>query len=99
MADELNNDTSLALQLIAVDLENKLDRLGDGIEFLKDRQEEMAIHIAKIKEAVYNPEEGIYARLRELEGWKRTHTKLMWLMTSSLIGLITAAIFSNFIPS
>ncbi len=99
MADELNNDTSLALQLIAVDLENKLDRLGDGIEFLKDRQEEMAIHISKIKEAVYNPEEGIYARLRELEGWKRTHTKLMWLMTSSLIGLITAAIFSNFIPS
>ncbi len=99
MADEQNNDTSLALQLIAVDLENKLDRLGDGIEYLKDRQEEMAVHISKIKEAVYNPEEGIYARLRELEGWKRTHTKLMWLMTSSLIGLITAAIFSNLIPS
>ena len=99
MADEQSNDTSLALQLIAVDLENKLDRLGDGIEYLKDRQEEMAVHISKIKEAVYNPEEGIYARLRELEGWKRTHTKLMWLMTSSLIGLITAAIFSNLIPS
>ena len=39
----------------------------DGIDNIKDRQEEMADDSGKIKEAVYNPDEGIYARLRELE--------------------------------
>ena len=51
----------------------------------------------RIKEAVYNPDQGLYARLRELENWKRTHSKLMWMVVSSMIGLVTAAIFTNII--
>ena len=39
----------------------------DGIDAVKDKQEEMADDIAKIKEAVYNPDEGLYARIRLLE--------------------------------
>ncbi len=54
-----------------VELNGKFERLMDAIDGVKDRQEDMADDIAKIKEAVYNPDEGLYARLRALETWKR----------------------------
>ena len=59
----------------------------DNIEIVKDRQEEMAEDIAKIKEAVYNPDSGIYARIRELEGFKRQVSKVLWIVVTTLIGL------------
>jgi predicted nucleic acid-binding Zn-ribbon protein len=89
--------STLSLQIELVELENKLDRVADGIEHLKERQEEMMAHISKIKEAVYNPEQGIYARLKELENWKSTHSKLMWMLVSSLIGLASATVYANFV--
>jgi hypothetical protein len=78
-----------------VDLNSKLQRMVDVIEVVKDRQEMMADDIAKIKNAVYNPDEGIYARLRELEGWKQTTSKIMWIFATSLIGLVTAVLLSD----
>ena len=89
--------STLSLQIEVVELENKLDRVADGIEHLKDRQEEMMSHISKIKEAVYNPEQGIYARLRELENWKKAHSKLMWMAISSIVGIVTATVLSNIV--
>jgi len=91
------NKSNLDLQLDVIELGNKIDRVADGIEHLRERQEEMMANISKIKEAVYNPEQGIYARLRELEGWKKTHSKLMWMLVSSLVGLVSAAVFTNVI--
>tara|TARA_R110001583_G_scaffold159613_1_gene311444 strand:+ start:5033 stop:5338 length:306 start_codon:yes stop_codon:yes gene_type:complete len=100
MADNFKDSakkSTLSLQIEVVELENKLDRVCDGIDHLKERQEEMMSHISKIKEAVYNPEQGIYARLRELEGWKKAHSKLMWMAISSIVGIVTAAVYSNII--
>tara|TARA_B100000579_G_C22043997_1_gene493976 strand:- start:12 stop:362 length:351 start_codon:yes stop_codon:yes gene_type:complete len=53
-----------------VELDGKMQRLMDGIDSVKEKQDVMADDIAKIKEAVYNPDEGLYARIRELEGYK-----------------------------
>ena len=78
-----------------VDLNGKIQRMVDVIEMVKDRQEDMATDITQIKEAVYHPDEGIYARLRELEGWKQTSSKIMWIFATSLIGLATAALLSG----
>ena len=78
-------------------LDVKFNRMMDAIETVKYKQDAMAEDIGKIKEAVYNPDQGLYARLRELENWKRTHSKLMWMVVSSMIGLVTAAIFKNII--
>ena len=47
----------------------------------------MAEDIVKIKEAVYNPDEGIYARIRELESFKRQVSKVLWILMTALIGL------------
>jgi len=70
-----------------IELNGKFERLMDNIEIVKDKQEEMAEDIAKIKEAVYNPDEGIYARIRELESFKRQVSKALWIIMTALIGL------------
>jgi hypothetical protein len=78
-------------------LDVKFNRMMDAIEIVKDKQDAMAEDITKIKEAVYNPDEGLYARIKELENWKKTHSKLMWMVVSAMLGLVSAAIFTNLI--
>jgi len=80
-----------------VELNGRFDRLMDGIEAVKERQDEMAEDISEIRKAVYHPDAGIYARIRELESWKSTSTRLIWMILASLIGLTTATLWTKFI--
>ena len=73
----------------------KFDRMLQSIDTVKDKQEEMADDITKIKEAVYNPDSGLYARLRELESWKETSTKLIWMVVSAVVALSVATIYKS----
>ena len=70
-----------------IELNGKFERVMDNIEIVKDKQEEMASDIIKIKEAVYNPDQGIYARIRDLESFKRQVSKVLWIVMTALIGL------------
>ena len=65
------------------------------IDTVKDKQEEMADDIGKIKEAVYNPDSGLYARLRELESWKETSTRIIWMVVSAVVALSVATIYKS----
>ena len=67
-----------------IELNAKLERLLNGIDTLGANQERMSDDISKIKEAVYNPDEGLYARLRSLEQWKENASKIQWMITSSV---------------
>tara|TARA_B100001094_G_scaffold331158_1_gene398569 strand:+ start:1664 stop:1936 length:273 start_codon:yes stop_codon:yes gene_type:complete len=89
MSDTLNQE-------FIIDLNRKLDRLCSGIEVVKDRQEEMVEDVSKIKEAVYDPDEGLYARIRALESWKSTSTKLLWTLFTAMIGLGSAFILKTY---
>jgi len=80
-----------------VEISGKFDQMMDKIETVKEKQDEMAEDIAKIKEAVYNPDSGLYARLRELESWKDTSSRLIWLIITSITGLIVATIYKAFL--
>ena len=71
--------------------------LKGQIERMSERQDEMLNDVKKIKQAVYDPDSGIYARLRLLEQWKETTSKIQWAMIMSLISLFTAAIYKLFI--
>jgi|TARA_R110000765_G_scaffold312870_1_gene405876 hypothetical protein len=71
-----------------IDLNAKLERLLNGIDSLGINQERMCEDISKIKEAVYNPDEGLYARLRALELWKDNTSKVQWLVSSSVLMLM-----------
>jgi len=78
-----------------LEMQSKLDRVCNGIDVMSDKQEQMSVDIAKIKEAVYNPDQGLYARIRELETWKRTSSRMIWTLFTTLIGLIGAFILKN----
>ncbi|MBT5638391.1 MAG: hypothetical protein HOJ16_07505 [Candidatus Peribacter sp.] len=81
-------------QLLKLDV--KMDKICNSLELFKEKQDLMAADIAKIKEAVYNPDNGLYARLRQLEAWRSTSSKLIWTLFSSVIGLLSAFIIKNF---
>tara|TARA_Y100000593_G_scaffold90924_1_gene178461 strand:+ start:528 stop:809 length:282 start_codon:yes stop_codon:yes gene_type:complete len=68
------------------------------IEKMSERQDEMLDDVKKIKEAVYNPDSGIYARLRALEMWKETQVKFQTPVILTLIGLVTATIYKIVFP-
>ena len=85
------------LEIDIVTLDGKLQRLVDAIDVIKERQEQMAIDISKIKEAVYNPDQGLYARLKSLEAWKDTSTRITWIIVTSVAGLGTATIWNMLI--
>ena len=80
-----------------LELTGRLDRLMDGIENIKERQETMAENITEIKKAVYHPDEGIYARIKVIEQWRIASNRVLWIVVTSLGGLITAAIWTKFL--
>ena len=72
-----------------------MTELSSKVQILLDKQDELAENISKIKEAVYNPDQGLYARLtaldtriQHIESWKNTNTRLMWLVGGSVVGLL-----------
>jgi len=67
--------------------------LKGSVERMSERQEEMVDDVKKIKEAVYNPDSGLYARLRALEQWKESQAKIQWMVIATLIGLVTTTIY------
>ena len=84
----MTDDEQQKLTVMMVELSTK-------VQMILDKQEELADNVAKIKEAVYNPDQGLYARLTRLdarlealEDWKDNNTKVMWLIVSIGIGLV-----------
>ena len=79
-----------------IKLNSKIDQLCNGVDIMRVMSEDMAEDITKIKEAVYNPDEGLYARIRSLESWKDTSTKMLWTLFTSVVGLVAAFILKSF---
>ena len=79
-------------QDLNLEIQSKLDRICNGMDVMSGKQVEMSEDIAKIKEAVYNPDQGLYARLRELETWKSTSSKMIWTLFTSMVGVIAAIV-------
>ena len=90
----MTDDEQQKLTVIMVELSSK-------VQILLDKQDELADNISKIKEAVYNPDLGLYARLKELdiriqhlESWKSTNARIMWLVGGSVAGLLVKTAWS-----
>tara|TARA_R100000005_G_C4982083_1_gene191598 strand:- start:246 stop:542 length:297 start_codon:yes stop_codon:yes gene_type:complete len=76
-------------------LTNAIVDLKNSIERMSERQDEMLEDVKKIKEAVYNPDSGLYARLRALEQWKESQAKVQWILVSTTIGLVVATLYKS----
>ena len=94
----MTDDEQQKLTVMLVELSGK-------IQTVLDKQEELADNVSKIKEAVYNPDSGLYARLKELdiriiqlETWKAANSKVMWLVVGSVAGLLVKTAWSVLFP-
>jgi len=85
----------LSAEQCMMEISIKLNEMKNDISVMREKQEEMSEDIAKIKEAVYNPDIGLYARIRNLETWKSTSTKMMWILFTSFVGVIGAVILNK----
>jgi len=94
----MTDDEQQKLTVMLVELSGK-------IQTMLDKQEELAENVSKIKEAVYNPDSGLYARLKELdiriiqlETWKAANSKVMWLVGGSVAGLLVKTVWAVLFP-
>ena len=70
------------------------DKIMDILETVKENQEKMGEDISKIKEAMYNPDAGLYARLKIVEEQRKNSSRLIWFLFTMLVGSAGAAISS-----
>ena len=68
-----------------------------NIKHMHTTQAQMAEDIKSIKEAIYNPEVGLYARLRDVEQWQDNMSKVIWSVGLGVAGLITKAVIDMLI--
>ena len=68
-------------------------KLLSGIDSIQDNQKEAVDAIVQIKEAIFDPDKGLFARVKEVENWKQTSSKLLWIITTSTVGLVVAQLF------
>ena len=89
MSDKMNTSTAVE----STELKGQLQRIEDAIMTMKEKNEEMADDVTKIKEAIYNPDEGIYSRLKELEAWKASMSRVLWLLATGALGSLGVALW------
>jgi arginine decarboxylase-like protein len=90
----MTDDDQQKLAVMMVELSGK-------IQILLDKQDELADNINKIKEAVYNPDLGLYARLKDLdariqniENWKATNARILWIVGGTVSALLVQTAWS-----
>jgi len=81
-------------------LVEKIELMKDGIEEVKEHQRNCTEHMEDIKknikeihETILNPEQGLYTRLKTVESWRSTISKIVWLVLTSSIGIIITKMF------
>ena len=103
---ELNDNLIIDLNKSLSDLASKIEVMGNSVNTLATRVEEVAEDVSKIKEAVYNPDSGLYARLAAqdarltvLEEWRKTSSRVNWVIFSVIAGLVVNQIWTTMFPS
>jgi|TARA_R110000868_G_scaffold149014_1_gene371237 hypothetical protein len=81
----MNNDEIL-------DLKAAILELTVNIRHMDSKQDEMIDDVKSIKEAIYNPETGLYARVRDLEQWQQNMSRVIWTVGLGFVGLVSKAI-------
>jgi hypothetical protein len=77
------------LRDLIIELDKKIDKVVSTVEYMKTRQDENATDLAKIKD----PDNGLFVRVKVLENWKDTHSKITWGAITALLGLATKQIW------
>ena len=74
------------------ELKDAIVNLTHQIQRMSEKQDEMYQDVRQIKEAIYNPETGLYARVRSLEQWQSNMSKVIWSVGLGFVGLVSKAV-------
>ncbi len=73
--------------------------IKNDIERIAEKQDEMVRDMRDVKTAIYNPDSGLYARLRAIEQWKEAQAKIQWGVIMTVFGLLTTTIYKMIMNS
>ena len=74
------------------EIKQALMELTVNIKHMDTKQDQMIDDLKSIKEAIYNPETGLYARVRDLEQWQEGMSKVIWTVGLGFLGLVSKAL-------
>jgi archaellum component FlaC len=81
-------------------LRTTLIEINHDLKNMVQKQEDLHNDIKDVKSAIYNPDSGLYTRIRDLderikdlESWQGNVTKILWTIATTVIGLVAATIY------
>ena len=75
-------------QLLATEVKASLDLLAVKMDDIKEKQEEVAAVVNRVEKSLYEPDEGLYARVRDLEQWKKNQSKMMMMVGTATLSMV-----------
>lgn len=81
-------------QILATEVKAGLELLSVKMDDIKEKQEEVASIVNRVEKSLYEPDAGLYARVRDLEQWKKSQSKMM-----AMVGTATLSMVIYFIKS
>lgn len=81
-------------------LRTTLVEINHELKAMVLKQEELHNDIRDVKSAIYNPDSGLYSRIRDcderikdLEGWQANVNKVLWTIATAVTGLTVTTIY------
>lgn len=71
------------LRDLIIELDKKVDKVISSVDAMKAKQDEVTADLIRIKD----PDIGLFPRVKSLEEWRETHSKITWIAITALIGL------------
>jgi hypothetical protein len=71
------------LRDLIIELDKKVDKVISSVDSMKAKQDEITADLIRIKD----PDNGLFPRVKSLEEWRATHSKLTWGAITALIAL------------
>ena len=74
-------------------IENTLVRMEHILENIAQMQTEARQNMVEVRDAVYHPDNGLYARVKDLEQWQNGAKKIIWSGGLSILALVTKTFY------
>jgi len=75
-------------QVLATEVKASLELLSVKMDDIKEKQEEVASIVNRVEKSLYEPDAGLYARVRDLEQWKKNQSKMMMMVGTATLSMV-----------
>tara|TARA_R110000824_G_scaffold133670_2_gene296495 strand:+ start:3032 stop:3316 length:285 start_codon:yes stop_codon:yes gene_type:complete len=75
-------------KILATEVKAGLELLSVKMDDIKEKQEEVAAVVNRVEKSLYEPDQGLYARIRDLEQWQQQQTKMMKIIGTATLSML-----------